>query len=114
MGFKTKVFYRVESLYREENEIKEERKSALERGTMNNLITQIIGAITGSFTELGQAVINLLKNGFVWLFCEYTESSGVYTITGVSAFGYFVFILMGISLCLGLVYFLVNMVRRSK
>lgn len=81
---------------------------------MSALLTQIIDAITGAFTSLGQAVINLLKNGFIWLFCEYTEAQGVYTITGVSVFGYFVFVLMGISLCLGLVYFLVNMVRRSK
>ena len=76
---------------------------------MTSLINGIIEAITGAFTELGQAVINLIKDGFIWLFTEYTKSeTGVYTITGVSAFGYFVFILMGISLCLGLVYFLVN------
>lgn len=81
---------------------------------MQSLITDIVAAITGAFTSLGQAVIQLLKNGFIWLFTEYTESNGVYTISGISAFGYFVFILMGLSLCLGLVYFLVNMVRRSK
>lgn len=81
---------------------------------MTSLINGIIEAITSSFTELGQAVIDLIKKGFIWLFTEYTEAQGVYTITGVSAFGYFVFILMGISLCLGLVYFVVNMVRRSK
>lgn len=81
---------------------------------MQSLLTDIISAITGAFTTLGQAVINLIRTGFIWLFTEYTESSGSYSITGVSAFGYFVFILMGISLCLGLVYFLVNMVRRSK
>lgn len=81
---------------------------------MSNLVTQIIQAITSSFTELGQAILGLLKNGFVWLFTEYTESQGVYTITGISAFGYFVFILMGISLVCGLTYFITNMVRRSK
>lgn len=81
---------------------------------MSTLLQNIVDAITGAFTSLGQAVIGLLKNGFIWLFTEYTESSGAYTITGISAFGYFVFVLMGISLCLGLVYFLVNMVRRSK
>lgn len=81
---------------------------------MSTVLNDIISAITGGFTNLGQGVINLLKNGFIWLFTEYTESQGVYTITGLSPFAYFVFILMGISLCLGLVYFLVNMVRRSK
>lgn len=81
---------------------------------MQALLSDIVQAITGAFTTLGTAVINLIKTGFIQLFTEYTESQGVYTITGVSAFGYFVFILMGLSLTLGLVYFLVNMVRRSK
>lgn len=81
---------------------------------MQSLLADIVEAITGAFTTLGTAVINLIKTGFIQLFTEYTESNGVYTISGISAFGYFVFILMGLSLCLGLVYFLVNMVRRSK
>lgn len=81
---------------------------------MSSLLTDIIGAITGAFTTLGQAVIELIRNGFIWLFTTYTQSEGVYTITGLSPFAYFVFVLMGISLCLGLVYFLVNMCRRSR
>lgn len=81
---------------------------------MASLLTDIVAAITGAFKTLGQAVIDLVRNGFIWLFTTYTESSGVYTITGLSPFAYFVFILMGISLCLGLVYFLVNMCRRSR
>lgn len=81
---------------------------------MSSLLNEIIGAITGAFTQLGQAVINLIKNGFIWLFTEYTETNGAYTVTGLSVFAYVVFVLMGISLTLGLVYYLVNMTRRSR
>lgn len=81
---------------------------------MSAFLEGIIDAITGGFTELGTAVLQFVKNGFIELFTEYTESAGVRTITGPSAFAYFVFILMGISLVLGLTYFIVNMARRSK
>lgn len=73
-------------------------------------ISQLVTAITSTFTTLSTAVFNMLKNGFTTLFLE-TSSAG--EITGVSTFGIFSFILIGISLCLGMTYFIVNMVRRK-
>lgn len=74
-------------------------------------IGQIINAITQTFTNLGSAVFNFLKDGFVSLFLETNAETGA--ITGVSAFGIFGFVLMGISLVLGLTYFITNLVRRK-
>lgn len=76
----------------------------------NSWIEQIISAITSTFTNLGTAVFEFLKEGFTTLFLE---KSGEGAITGVSAFGIFGFIMMGISLVLGLTYFIVNLVRRK-
>lgn len=73
-------------------------------------ITDLINAITTTFTNLGTAVFNFLKDGFVTLFLE-VDGQGA--ITGVSAFGIFGFVLMGISLVLGLTYFITNLVRRK-
>lgn len=73
-------------------------------------VTQLIEAITKSFSSLGTAVFNFLKDGFVTLFLETGENNA---ITGVSSFGIFSFVIMGISLALGLTYFIVNMVRRK-
>ena len=72
--------------------------------------TDIVSAITSTFTSLGTAVVNLLKDGFTTLFLETGENGAV---TGVSNFGIFGFILMGLSLVLGLTYFIVNLVRRK-
>lgn len=73
-------------------------------------ISNIIDAITKTFTELGTAVFTFLKDGFTALFLE-TSSEGA--VTGVSNFGIFGFILMGISLVLGLTYWIVSLVRRK-
>lgn len=82
---------------------------------MQAWLQAILEAITGAFTTLGSAVIGFLKRGFVQLFCEYTgDLDGSYTITGASPIAYYVFIIMGISLVLGLTYYLVNMLRRSR
>lgn len=82
---------------------------------MSSWISGILDAITGVFEELGNAVLSFVKNGFVELFCNYTTTeAGVRTITGPSEIAYYCFILMGISLVLGLAYVLVNMVRRSR
>lgn len=83
---------------------------------MATFIQDILSAITSSFTTLSEAVISLIRTGFVKLFCEYTEDSTTHalTVTGLSPFAYWSFILMGIALCLGLVYFLVNLCRRSR
>ena len=73
-------------------------------------VTNIVSAITSTFTGLGEAVFNLLKTGFTTLFLETGENGA---ITGVSNFGIFGFVVMGISLVLGLTYFIVNLVRRK-
>lgn len=73
-------------------------------------VTDIINAITQTFTNLGTAVFTFLKDGFVNLFLE-TDAQGA--VTGVSSFGIFGFVLMGISLVLGLTYFITNLVRRK-
>ena len=77
---------------------------------MSTWIGQIIDAITEAFTELSTAVFNCLSNGFTSLFLT-TDTQGA--VTGVSNFGIFSFVLMGISLTLGLTYFIVNLVRRK-
>lgn len=73
-------------------------------------VSDIVNAITSTFTTLGTAVFNLLKDGFTTLFLE-VDAQGA--IKGVSNFGIFGFILMGLSLVLGLTYFIVNLVRRK-
>lgn len=77
---------------------------------MSTWVGQIIDAITETFTELGTAVFNFLKDGFTTLFLE-VDGQGA--VTGVSNFGIFGFVIMGISLVLGLTYFIVNLVRRK-
>lgn len=74
-------------------------------------ITDLISAITDTFTELGTSVFNFLKDGFVTLMLEVDATSG--SVTGVSSFGIFTFVLIGISLCLGLTKFITSMVRRK-
>ena len=76
---------------------------------MSTFLTDILAAITGSLKTLGGAIVEWIRVGFIQLFCEYTESQGVYTITGASPIAYFVFILMGIALAMSLTYFLVNL-----
>lgn len=77
---------------------------------MTTWIGQIIQAITDTFTNLGTSVFNFLKDGFTTLFLE-VDGQGA--VTGVSNFGLFGFVIMGISLVLGLTYFIVNLVRRK-
>lgn len=73
-------------------------------------IEELVTAITSTFTSLGTAIFTFLKDGFMSLFFK-VSSAGA--IEGVSEFGIFSFVLMGISLCLGLTYFIVNLVRRK-
>lgn len=73
-------------------------------------VGDLIANITETFTDLGTAVFNFLKDGFVTLFLEVSEAGA---ITGVSAFGIFAFVLIGISLTLGLTKFITSMVRRK-
>lgn len=73
-------------------------------------VTEIVTAITSSLTTLGNAIFEFLKDGFVTLFLT-TDAQG--SITGVSPFGIFGFVLMGIALSMSLAYFITNLVRRK-
>lgn len=72
-------------------------------------ITDLTGAITGSLTSIGNAIFSFLQSGFTALFLETSDGS-----THVSNFGIFLFVMMGISLALGLTYFIVNMIKRRN
>ena len=78
---------------------------------ISSWITQIIDAITSVFTDLGTAILTFIKDGFTTLFLE-VDGSG--TITGLSNFGAFSFVLMGISLVMGLTYVIFNLVKRHR
>lgn len=77
---------------------------------MTTWIGQLIQAITTTFTDLGTAVFNFLKDGFTTLFLV-VDGQGA--VTGVSNFGIFTFVLIGISLTLGLTYVITNICRRK-
>lgn len=85
---------------------------------MSTVINEMLQAIITAFTTVGQAILTLVKNGFIWLFCEYSEvtTDGVttYTPTGLSPFAYFVFVLMSIAIVMSLTAFITNLVRRSR
>lgn len=81
---------------------------------MTTFLNDILSAITGSFTTLGSAIIDLIKDSFVNLFCISTESAGVVTITGLSPLAYYSFILLGIAIVMGLTAKLFSMIRRSR
>ena len=78
--------------------------------TLTSWASDIVGAMTSSFTELTTAVMGAINNGFTKLFLV-SDSTGA--ITGVSDFGKFTFILLGISLALGLTKFITSLVRRK-
>lgn len=73
-------------------------------------IQEIVEALTDTFTSLGTAVFTFLKDGFMTLFFDIGTDGA---ISGVSNFGIFTFVMLGISLCLGLTYFITNLVRRK-
>lgn len=74
-------------------------------------IGEIGSAITGIFSSLGNGILEFLTSGFTLLFLKVSESGAV---TGVSNFGIFMFILLGISIVMGLTYFLVNVIRKRR
>lgn len=73
-------------------------------------INEIVSAITTPFTTLITSVLGALKDGFVTLFFDKSTEGA---ITGISDFCIFSFVLMGISLALGLTYYITNLVRRK-
>lgn len=74
-------------------------------------ISDIGSAITSIFTTLGNAILNFIKEGFTTLFLEVGETG---TVEGLSTFGVFSFVLMGISLVMGLTYVIYNLVKRHR
>lgn len=73
-------------------------------------VTDITDAITSTFTALGNGIINFVKDGFTNLFFDVSSSGEV---TGLSHFAIFGFVIMGISVVMGLTYFVVNLIRRK-
>lgn len=73
-------------------------------------LQELITAITDSLEGIGTAIFTFLKDGFMQLFFDLSDAGAV---EGVSEFGIFSFVIMGISLALGLAYFIVNLVRRK-
>lgn len=84
--------------------------------TLPTWITELLQVIVSAFTTIGQGILTFVKNGFVWLFCEYTTNAetGVITVTGLSTFAIYSFVLMSIAIVMGLTAFITNLVRRSR
>lgn len=74
-------------------------------------VGEIGSAITGIFTSLGNGILEFITSGFTTLFLKVSTEGAV---TGISNFGYFMFVLLGISIVMGLTYFLVNVVRKRR
>jgi hypothetical protein len=73
-------------------------------------VSDITGALTSSFTELTTSIMEAINNGFTKLFLV-TDTAGA--VTGVSDFGKFTFVCLGISLAIGLTKFVTSLVRRK-
>lgn len=73
-------------------------------------VTDITDAITSTFTALGNGIIGFVKDGFTNLFFDLNSSGEV---IGLSHFTIFGFVIMGISVVMGLTYFVVNLIRRK-
>lgn len=77
----------------------------------------IVRFIAETIKELGSSVLNYIKTGFNTLFINQVEvevDGQIVIQNQPSELVWYVFALMGISLLLGLVYYLVNMLRRSR
>ena len=73
-------------------------------------LADFISAILSPFTKVVPAVMGAITNGFTSLFLVVNDSGNV---TGVSNFGYFVGLILGISLVLGLTKFVTSFARRK-
>lgn len=73
------------------------------------MIGDLISEITSGLTGMGNSVITFLKEAFLnIIYVDPTASTRV-----VSDFAKFGFGLIGLSLALGLTYFIVNLIRRK-
>jgi len=80
------------------------------------MINGIVSAITGTFTELGTAILSFLKLGFQVIFLEGTVANGVFTPAtngSITDLGTFIFAMLGISLVVGLTRWVTSLVRRK-
>lgn len=73
-------------------------------------LQNLISAILVAFTNLGTAILNFIKQGFITLFLE-TSEQGV--ITGPSALAFFMFFLIGVSLVIGLTTLIFRLMRNK-
>ena len=85
--------------------------SAYELGLAIRQGNAIVDVITSTFLTLGLGILTFIKDGFTTLFLE-VDGSGI--TTGLSDFGVFSFVLMGISLVMGLTYVIYNFVKRKR
>lgn len=87
---------------------------ALSSATIND----VINAIVGLLTRVGGGIVNALKVIFQVCFLDGTfdATTGAFTPAtdgGVSDLGYFIFMLLGISLAVGLTRWVTSLVRRK-
>ena len=73
-------------------------------------LDNLVEAIVSPFTKLTTAVMSNIGSGFKELFLEVSTDG---TITGPSPFAYFVFLGLGISLCLGLTKWITSFARKK-
>lgn len=70
------------------------------------MIQGIVQAITSTFTDLGTAILQFLKDGFETVFLNAGK-------TGLSNLGIFCFAMLGIALTIGMTRWITSLVRRK-
>ena len=70
------------------------------------MIQGIIDALKSTFTDLGTAILAFLKSGFETIFLNDGK-------TGLSNLGTFLFVMLSISLTVGLTRWITSLVRRK-
>jgi len=65
---------------------------------LSEIVNLLVGGIQGIATGIGQGLSTLARE----MFTTYTESQGVYTITGLNVFGGLVVVFGGVSLAIAL------------
>lgn len=76
-------------------------------------IGELLEALGAGFSSFGSQVLTFIKTGFMDLFLIYTESQGVITISGPSAFAIFTFFTCGVALVISLTHWITNLCRRK-
>lgn len=73
-------------------------------------LENLISAILVAFTNLGTAILNFIRDGFVELFLKTTEQG---QITGPTELAIFMFFLIGVSLVIGLTTLIFRLMRNK-